>query len=75
MPKEIKMLFNQYIFEYYEDVIMDGKKVQLFCNRCGTFGHHNVSKECIFYNLEFEETETALIVSKCLDEIINMISK
>jgi hypothetical protein len=25
--------------------------------------------------LEFEETETALIVSKCLDEIINMISK
>jgi hypothetical protein len=38
------------VTDYYKAVFTNKINIDIFCYKCGTFGHHSVSKNCVFYN-------------------------
>jgi hypothetical protein len=77
---EDELIIDTYdlIIKYYK-YVFDNENIDLFCNRCGLFGHHNASKECIFYNVENEKTiikhDVKQTIAKILDKIIKNIQE
>jgi hypothetical protein len=59
------------VFQYYQTNIKKNN-INLFCQICGKFGHHNTCKSCIFYSPENEKLEIKKEVVKKLDEIITI---
>jgi hypothetical protein len=60
------------IIEYYK-YVFDNEDIDVFCNRCGLFGHHNASKECIFYNIKNENKMIKQGVKETINSITNKI--
>jgi hypothetical protein len=43
------------IINYYKKIFDNKTNLDLFCYRCGEFGHYDSSKLCLFYNEKFEK--------------------
>lgn len=46
--KENIDIYNS-VMEYYK-YVFENELMDIFCDRCGLFGHNNTSKKCVFYN-------------------------
>ena len=60
------------IIDYYK-YAFENEDIDLFCNRCGLFGHHNASKECIFYNIKNEHKMIKQGVKETITSIVDKI--
>ena len=60
------------IIEYYK-YVFENEDIDLFCNRCGLFGHHNASKECILYNIKNENKMIKQEVKETINSIADKI--
>lgn len=71
---EDELIIDTYdlIIEYYK-YVFDNQKINVFCNRCGLFGHHNASKECIFYNIKNENKMIKKEVKETIHSIVDKI--
>jgi hypothetical protein len=63
------------ISDYYEKIMENNIVMDLVCNRCGKIGHHDTSKECIFYNKKFEKKIIKKEILGCINDIIKQIIK
>jgi hypothetical protein len=61
------------VISYYQTCLKNDTDVYTFCQRCGRFGHHNTSKTCIFYSLQYEKIEIKKEVKYQINTIINTI--
>ena len=59
------------MIKYYKHVF-ENEDIDLFCDRCGLFGHHSASKECIFYNIK---NENKMIKQSVKETIASMADK
>ena len=66
LEEEMEFDINNMMITYYNDVF-SFIDYDLFCKRCGEFGHHNVSLECLIYNKSYAKK----IIN---EEVINFIS-
>lgn len=60
------------IIKYYK-YVFENEDITVFCNRCGLFGHHNASKECIFYNKKNENKMIKQGVKETITVIVDKI--
>ena len=68
--------FNMHdeVIKYYKDVFAnDDIDIDIFCHRCGLFGHVCTSKVCLFYNVYYELKMTKETVNYCMEIIINKV--
>lgn len=63
------------VVEYYKNVLYNKTNIDIFCDKCGKFGHNNFSKECIFYNLKFENHEISREVKDIIKTLKDDVSK
>ena len=49
--------------------------INVCCERCGSFGHHNVSPECPFYNKEYESIQIQLQLDQMWRQWVDKIIK
>jgi hypothetical protein len=71
LPVDIETKIVSYykkVFENMEEIDLD-----LFCDRCGEFGHHNTSTKCMFYDKRVEIKTIRKETQCCLKEIVNTI--
>ena len=62
------------IYDKINDIYIDGienKTLNLFCKRCGVFGHSNENKNCILFNESYEK----YIVKKEVNTLMNDLVK
>lgn len=62
------------IYGKIDDIYIDGienKRLQLFCKKCGVFGHSHQSKNCILFNKSYEK----YIVKREVDTLMNDLIK
>jgi hypothetical protein len=45
----VELNIHETVLEYYKNVLEHGN-IDIFCNRCGLFGHESSCKKCILYN-------------------------
>lgn len=60
------------VLDYYK-YIFENEDIDIFCEKCGLFGHFNSSKECIFYNVYNENNLIKENVNKSINKIIDKI--
>lgn len=68
-----KKIFNE-IFDKINDIYIDGienKTLNLFCKRCGVFGHSDENKNCILFNESYEK----YIIKKEINILMNDLTK
>jgi len=72
LENKLNVDIHEMVIEYYKEVF-ENEEIEIFCNRCGLFGHHNASKKCIFYDKSFENKETKKEVKTIMKNIIDKI--
>lgn len=60
------------VIDYYKDVFEVGN-IDIFCEKCGKFGHYNGHKECVFYNEGCANKIIAREVGWAINSIIDKI--
>jgi len=68
----INIDFYDKIIEYYK-YVFENEDINIFCDRCGLFGHFNASKQCIFYNVNNENKIIKQEVTNSITAIIDKI--
>ena len=66
-------IFDQ-IYDKIDEIYIDGiedKTLDLFCKKCGIFGHSHQSKNCILFNKSYEK----YIVKREVDTLMNDLIK
>jgi hypothetical protein len=63
------------VIDYYRAVLKSDVDINVFCYRCGKFGHHKTSKSCIFYSMKYENKVIKREVRDVLRTITNDIVK
>lgn len=59
------------ITDYYLELFSNpNNNVEVFCTKCGTFGHDNISKSCVLYNKTFEKLQIAKDMKDLLYETV-----
>lgn len=70
----LKLYIHTQVDDYYKYVFDNDIDINLFCQRCCSFGHYDTSKECILYNSYYENkrvTEEVSKLKKCLlDKVV-----
>lgn len=51
------------------------RHIDLFCKKCGDFGHHNTSKKCMFYNIDSANNIISIEVCKVMNNLITNVIK
>ena len=72
LEDKIGIDIHQSVIEYYK-YALENKNIELFCVRCGLFGHHSASSECIFYNIYYQNKVTKQTVRNTIDFMIDKI--
>jgi hypothetical protein len=52
---DLHINIHNLVIEYYKSVF-ENENINLFCDKCGLFGHNNLSKECEFHNIHYNNT-------------------
>jgi len=60
------------VIDYYKESYKN-EDIEFFCEKCSVFGHHNTSKECLFYQKSFVDDKIKKDVYYELHTIINKI--
>lgn len=60
---------EQIVLEYYINEFKN-ENIEYFCKRCGRFGHHDASKECIFYSKSYELKQIRKHVRNTVNDVI-----
>lgn len=63
---------HQHVINTFKDAFRLGI-IDIYCKRCGTFGHHNVSPECPFYNKEYELIQIQLQLDQLWTQWVDKI--
>ena len=72
LEKKINIDIHDLVINYYK-YVFENEDIDLFCERCGSFGHYNASKECIFYNVYNENKLIKKDVNKTMTNILDKI--
>lgn len=73
LEDELKNIYTyELVIDYYK-YVFENEDIDIFCDRCGLFGHHNASKDCIFYNKKNENKMIKQGVNKTITSIIDKI--
>lgn len=66
---------SENIENYYISAIENDIDMDLFCSRCGSFGHDNISKSCILFNEKFTDKEINKHITYVLSDLVTKICK
>ena len=72
LDNKLNVDIGENIMDYYKDVF-ENENIKIFCYRCGMFGHHMASKNCMFFNRFIENRETSKDVKYTLSTLINKV--
>jgi hypothetical protein len=61
------------IIKIYVDIFTNDEDIDLFCKKCGSFGHEYYDEKCIFFNDEYTNALIKNEVKYCLNDIITKI--
>jgi hypothetical protein len=61
------------IIKIYVNIFTNDEDIDLFCKKCGSFGHEYYEEECIFFNDEYKNVLIKNEVNYCLNDIITNI--
>ena len=74
LDEELPIDIHKMVIEYYKQIFVEDVDIDIFCERCGSFGHHDVSNECIFFNPEHEKKriyeEVKTIKNKLVSDVV-----
>lgn len=71
LEEKLGIDINAEIIEYYKYVFVN-EDIDVFCERCGLFGHYNGYKGCLFYN---EKNENKIISRDATNAVKFIIDK
>lgn len=66
---------SENIENYYISVIENDIDMDLFCSRCGLFGHDNISELCILFNEKFRDKEINKNITYIVNDLVTKICK
>lgn len=68
---ELDLFWNidEIVKEYYMTQF-ENENISCFCKRCGSFGHHDVSNECVFYNKSYEKKQIRKNVRNAMNDLL-----
>lgn len=72
LDEKIDINIHDLVIDYYK-YVFDFEDLDMFCRKCGLFGHYNGSKECLFYNKYNENNIIKKNVNKTMCNIIDKI--
>lgn len=74
LEEEMEFDIHNIMIKYYNNVF-NFIDYDIFCKRCGEFGHHDASLECLFYNKSYAKKIINKEVICFMNNIIKMIEE
>lgn len=67
LPVDLDMV----IIDYYKSILLSDVDIDVFCKRCGIFGHEDTCKSCLFYTEKYYWKESRKKIYNIINEINN----
>ena len=70
LGEDIYELIYDKMQNIYENAIINNL-LEIFCEKCGNFGHCSLSDNCVLYNKNYKKKEVKYCVKEVIDDIIS----
>jgi hypothetical protein len=69
IEEKLQISFDNEIQEYYKYILTNNYDIDIFCKRCGIFGHSDTCNKCIFYNEKYYKINSRKQILSIINEI------